>query len=578
MEDRRSFKEIANFLKPYIPHISLALICMLLVSGLSLVVPWLVKEMIDRVLINRDLRMLNLICLLGLAVYFFKGLFSFGQEYLMAYVAQKVVFDLRSRLWKHLSRLSLAFFSRERGGEIISRLTNDILLIEQTLTYAVIDMVIRSVTIIGIIAFIFYINWELSLISLSLLPLTAFLIDKYSKKMRKVGRSIQDSLAGLTTIVTEVIGAIKVVKSFAASDKEVQRFEDANVKSLKASLKGAKLRSFISPLVEMVAASSTIFLLWYGGRKVLEGKLTPGELVAFLGYVAMIVTPIKGLSTVFSRLQQALSAIDRIFEVLDIPSEVSEEEDAIPMPEIRGEVIFKDVSFSYGNEPVLTGINLKVKPGEVIGVVGPSGAGKSTLVDLIPRFYDPTEGTILIDGIDIRKVKLDSLRKQIGIVSQETVLFATSIRENIAYGRPDATFEEIVEAAKVANAHDFIMKLPNGYDTIVGERGITLSGGERQRIAIARAIIGNPRIFIFDEATSALDSESERLVQEALERVMRGKTTFLVAHRLSTLRCADRIIVLNDGRIVEEGTHEELLRRKGLYWRLYILQGGNGEI
>ncbi|MCS7234275.1 MAG: ABC transporter ATP-binding protein/permease [Synergistetes bacterium] len=578
MENRKSLKRVLSFIRPYISRIVLALLCMLAVAGLSLLIPWLVKDMIDKVLMEKDLKMLNLICILGIGIYFFKGLFSFGQEYLMAYVAQKLVFDLRNRLWKHLSHLSLSFFTRERGGNIISRLTNDIALIEQTLTYAVVDFVIRAVTVIGIIAFIFYINWELSLISVSLLPLTAFLIEKYSKKMRKLGRQIQDSLSSLTSIASEVIGAIKVVKAFATSDKEVERFEEANVRSLRASLKGAKLRAMLSPTVELVAAASTIFLLWYGGRKVIEGKLTPGELVAFLGYVAMIVTPLKGLSAVFGRLQQALAAADRIFEFMEIPIEVPQHEDAIDMPEIRGEVEFRGVSFSYGDELILRDINLKVKPGEVIGVVGPSGSGKTTLVDLIPRFYDPTEGVVLIDSIDIRKVKLDSLRRQIGIVSQDTVLFATTVRENIAYGKPNATFEEIVQAAKIANAHDFIMKLPNGYDTIVGERGVTLSGGERQRIAIARAILGNPRILVFDEATSALDSESEKLVQEALERVMKGRTTFFVAHRLSTLRCADRIIVLNDGRIVEEGSHEELLKKRGLYWRLYVLQGGNGEV
>lgn len=578
MENRGSFKRALNFVKPYIYHISLALLCMLAVAGLSLLIPWLVKDMIDKVLVEKNLRMLNLISILGIGIYFLKGVFSFGQEYLMSYVAQRVVFDLRSKLWRHLSRLSLSFFAKEKGGDIISRLTNDISLIEQTLTHAVVDFVIRAVTVIGIIAFIFYINWELSLISISLLPLTAFLIEKYSKKMRRLGRQIQDSLSSLTSIVSEVIGAIKVVKAFATSDKEVERFDEANMRNLRVSLKGAKLRAMLSPMVEIVAAASTIFLLWYGGRKVIEGRLTPGELVAFLGYVAMIVTPLKGLSTVFSRLQQALAAFDRIFEFMEIPPEVSEEVDAIDMPDIRGEVEFKGVSFSYDEEPILKDIDLKVKPGEIIGVVGPSGSGKTTLVDLIPRFYDPTKGVILIDGVDIRKVKLDSLRKQIGIVSQETVLFATTIRENIAYGKPDATLEEIIEAAKVANAHDFIMKLPNGYDTVIGERGVTLSGGERQRIAIARAILGNPKILIFDEATSALDSESERVVQEALERVMKGKTTFFVAHRLSTLRCADRIIVLNDGRIVEEGSHEELLKRKGLYWRLYILQGGNEEV
>ncbi len=577
MENRRSFKKILALVKPYIPYIVLALICMSAVAGLSLVVPWLVKEMIDRVLMEKDLKMLNLICLLAIGVYVLKGIFFFGQEYLMAYVAQKVVFDLRSRLWRHLQRLSLSFFTRERGGEIISRLTNDISILEQSFTSALVDMVVKGVTVVGIIGFIFYINWRLSLISLALLPLTAFIIDRYSRRMRRLGRNIQDSLASLTTVASEVIGAIKVVKAFAASEKEVKRFEEANIKSFKASLKGARLRAILSPLVEIVAASSTVVLLWYGGREVIYGRLTPGELVAFLGYVALIVTPLKGLSNVSGRLQQALAAADRIFEVMEIPPEVSESENAVEMPRIKGEVIFDNVCFSYDEELVLKDINLSVRPGEIIGIVGPSGAGKSTLVDLIPRFYDPTSGRVLIDGIDIRYVKLKSLRRQIGIVSQDTVLFAASIRENIAYGKPDASFDEIVEAAKIANAHDFIVKLPCGYDTIIGERGITLSGGERQRIAIARAILGNPRILIFDEATSALDSESEKVVQEALERVVQGKTTFLVAHRLSSLRCADRIIVLNGGRIVEEGTHEELLEKKGLYWKLYTLQGSVGD-
>ncbi len=565
-----SARRLLSYFAPYKFKIVVAIGCMVAVAALNLVVPWIVKEMIDKILINKDTAMLNVIAIIVVVVYVVRGGFFFGQEYLMASVGQEIILKIRNEIYEHLHRLSLSFFVREHTGEIVSRVVNDVYVLQDVITRGFIDLVLKGITVVGIIAFIFYIDWRLSLITLAVLPLAAFAIDFYSKKLRHIGKDMQERLADLSALIHEVIAGIRIVKSFGMESTEIDRFKERNRRNYASILKGVKVSAILSPLVELIMACSLTLLLWYGGHEVINGRLTPGELVAFLGYVGLISAPIKGLSSLYSRIQQAMAAADRIFEVIDTPEEVKELPDAKVLDSIEGRITFEGVWFSYDEENfILKDINLDVKPGEVVAIVGPTGVGKTTLADLVPRFYDPQMGTVRIDGVDLKEVNIRSLRRHIGIVPQDPVLFSGTIRDNIAYGYPDATDEEVQEAARIANAHLFINRFPDGYDTIVGERGASLSGGERQRIAIARAIIRKPKILILDEATSFLDYASESLVSEAISKIMEGRTSLVIAHRLSTIVGADKIVVLKDGRIVEIGKHAELLSRKGEYYELY---------
>jgi len=565
-----SAKRLLSYFAPYKVKIAVAIGCMVAVAALNLVVPWIVKEMIDKILINKDTAMLNIIAVIVIVVYVVRGGFFFGQEYLMASVGQEIILKIRNELYEHLHRLSLSFFVREHTGEIVSRVVNDVYVLQDVITRGFIDLVLKGITVIGIIAFIFYIDWRLSLITLAVLPLAAFAIDFYSKKLRHIGRDMQERLADLSALIHEVIAGIRIVKSFGMESTEIERFKERNRRNYTSILKGVKVSAILSPLVELIMACSLTLLLWYGGHEVIGGRLTPGELVAFLGYVGLIAAPVKGLSGLYSRIQQAMAAADRIFEIIDTPAEVVEPPNAKVLTSVEGRITFDGVWFSYDGENfILKDINLEVKPGEVIAIVGPTGVGKTTLADLVPRFYDPQKGAVMIDGVNLKEVDIKSLRRHIGIVPQDPVLFSGTIRDNIAYGCPDATDEEIQEAARIANAHLFINRFPDGYDTIVGERGASLSGGERQRIAIARAIIRKPKILILDEATSFLDYASESLVSEAISKIMEGRTSLVIAHRLSTIVGADKIIVLKDGRIVEMGRHAELLSRRGEYYELY---------
>ena len=567
-------RRLLGYFRPYRILLILAVVCIVFNTLVTLAIPWIVgKNLIDTVILEENIKLLNLIALGLLVLAAFKGLFSYGQNYLMSLVGFKVITDMRNQVYEHLQYLSLKFYRKKRTGEIVSRVINDVDQLQNAIINTAVVFIANCFLLIGVIIFIFYIHWRLSLFALAIVPLLAFTANKFGGWIRGFSRSIQAKIANISSILQETIGGIEVIKSFTREKREVKRFKDETIRTLQLSIKRTRLIAALAPVMEMLTLLGLTGILWYGGREVIRGVLTPGQLIAFLGYIAIALVPLTQVSQAFGIYQQGLASAERIFEVLDARPEIKEIPGAVEMPQVKGYVELKDVYFSYDEKKlVLEGINLEVKPGQRIALVGPSGAGKTSLVSLIPRFYDPLSGTITIDGYDIKKVKLASLRKQIGIVSQQAILFNGSIRDNIAYGRIKASDEEIIRAAKKANAHDFIMAQPAGYETQVGERGLKLSGGERQRIAIARAILKDPPILIFDEATSAVDAQAELLIQQALERLMQNRSTITIAHRLSTVQHADRIVVLNKRKIEEVGSHQELLSKGGVYTRLYNYQ------
>jgi len=549
-----------------------------LASLLNLAVYWVVKELVDKVLTGGDIvimsRMLNITVIGVIVLFVIKGAFSYGQVYLMAYVGHRVVADLREQVYGHLQCMPIEYHDSKHTGEMISGVTNDVAVLQASVSSGLAELLSQAVMSVGILGLMFYLDWRLSLVTLSIMPLVVWIVGKAGSKLRRITGLIQTTIADVTTVLQETLSGIKVIKAFTMEAHEMERFRRQNEGNFQASMRGVKVHAVITPLIELLSVLGLAGVLWFGGRRVIEGGLTVGEFMAFLGAAGTLPTPLSRLSASYGGLNQALGAAQRVFGLLDKTPEVQEPEDAISIPEpVEGRIDFDSVSFAYRPcEPVLHDIELTVMPGEVVALVGPSGSGKTTVVNLIPRFYQPTSGRIYIDGCDISKVTLHSLRSQIGLVPQETVLFSISIAENIGYGSPRASMKDIVKAAALANAHDFIMRLPLKYDTPVGEKGVTLSGGERQRIAIARAILRDPRILILDEATSSLDPESEAEVQEALTRLFRNRTTLVIAHRLSTIQMADRILVIDKGRIVESGNHRELMEKGGLYARLASLK------
>jgi ATP-binding cassette, subfamily B, bacterial MsbA len=564
------YVRLLTYIRPYWTRVVVAIFCMILVAAGNLAIPWIIKIVTDDVLIRRDVVQLNIVTIGTVVIFFFRSLALYGQTYLIAYVGQKVIADLRNAVFQHLQKLSLAYFEQRRTGAIMSRLTNDVGVLQNAITSGIIDLVTEGIALIGSIGFMIYIDWKLTLLTLFTMPFVAYTIQSFGRKIRQASGTIQEKASDITSVLQETISAIRVVKSFARENYEIDRFGMENYRNFRAIMRGAQLNAFLTPIVEFLTALGVTAIIWYGGKEVIDGTLSSGALIAYLFYVGNLSNPLKRLSRVVSSIQQAIAASMRVFEVLDTESDITDCPGAISLPPVHGHVQFQNVTFGYNpEEPVLKNIVLTSQPGQVIALVGPSGAGKSTIVNLIPRFYDPAEGYITIDGYDVRGVTLSSLREQVGIVPQETVLFNGSVRDNIRYGKLDGTDAEIEAAARAANAHSFITAMSQGYDSQIGERGTKLSGGQRQRISIARAILKNPRILILDEATSALDTESEKLVQEALERLMVNRTTFVIAHRLSTIQNADKIIVMDKGCIVEIGTHTELLAQNGLYSKLH---------
>ena len=564
---------ILSYIKPYLPRLITAAICTVLAAAGNLYVPWIIKDVIDKVLADKNADMLNIIAGGIIVIFFVRGVCFYGQNYLMSYVGERVIIDIRSAVYQKLQRLSVSFYDKNKTGTIMSYVTNDVSALQAAMVQNTIDMITEGSVLIGSITAMVYLDWKLTLFTFCTFPFVLWLMDFFGKRIRKSGRRIQECTADITSILQETVSSARVIKSFVREDYEIERFCNQNFANFRANMKNAQLMALLTPVIEFVAAIGVTAIIWYGGHGVINGDLTAGSLVAFLVYAVNISNPVKRLTRVVGSIQRALAAAQRVFDVLDMKEEIAEIPGAKVLPQIEGRVQFNDVSFAYGKgEKVLNNVSFRAEPGEVIAIVGPSGAGKSTIANLLPRFYDTTSGSITIDGNNIAEVTLNSLREQVGIVPQETVLFNGSLYDNILYGRLEATREEVEAAAKAANAHNFIMEFPNGYETMLGDRGLNLSGGQRQRIAIARAILKNPRVLILDEATSALDTESERIVQEALDRLMVGRTSFVIAHRLSTIKNADKIIVLQRGRIVETGTHEELMANNKLYSHLYNIQ------
>jgi len=514
---------------------------------------------------------LSWIAAMMIGVYLLKGVVYFGQKYLISYVSYKAVRDIRNELYAKLQSLSLSFYSTHKTGEIISRVTNDVNKLQSAIVDSSISLVYKSLTFLGGIGYLFYLNAQLTLFLVIMLPAMTYILKIFNTKIRKVSRDVQMKIANVSDVLQETLSAIRVVKSFGREEYEYERFSEQNEANFRAKKKNAQYGAILTPSIEFMASIAFTAILWYGGYQVLQGNMKPSELIAFFTMLLTISSPLKSLTNITATVQKALASAERIFEIIDIDKHIDDEsEDIIKLNEVNGKIVYDSVNFSYNHdEKVLKDINLKANPGEIVALVGPSGAGKTTMVDLIPRFYDPDRGKLTLDGHDLKEIDVDNLRDFIGIVPQETILFSGTLADNIAYGDLEADMDAIKEAAKAANAHNFIVEFQDGYQTTVGERGVGLSGGQKQRIAIARAILKNPRILILDEATSALDAESESLVQEALEKLMKNRTTFVIAHRLSTIKNADKIIVLENGVIKDKGDHESLIDKGGLYSELY---------
>ena len=572
------YKRLIRLARPHVAKFLLAMFCMLVVGGLTSALAFLVKPALDDIFMKKNMVMLKWIPVAVITIYLLKGLCNYVQIVLMSFIGQRVVADVRNQLYRAIQGQSMSFFTKHPTGILMSRITNDVNSMQGTVSEAVTSLLKDSFTLVCLIFVIFYRDWQLALVAMVIFPLTIYPIATFGRKMRSVATRTQVTMGTLTTLLQETISGARIVKAFGREDYEGSRFSRENENLLRLTLKAVSISAISSPFMEFLGGVGIAAIVFYGGYQVIQGVSTPGTFFSFLTALLMLYEPIKRLTNVNNTIQQGIAGAQRVFSIIDTVPEIQNKTGAVPLPAIWKAIEIRNVTFRYEDVPVLNRINLTVRAGEAVAFVGMSGGGKTTLVNLIPRFYDVSDGQILIDGLDVRDVTMESLRAQIGMVTQQTILFNDTVRNNIVYGDSGKTEADVIRAAKAANAHNFIMNLPQGYDTVIGEQGTKLSGGERQRISIARALLKDAPILILDEATSSLDTEAEIEVQEALENLMRGRTTLVIAHRLSTIRNADRIVVLVNGEIVEEGTHEALLDRRGEYFRLYQMQFKNGDL
>lgn len=572
MKSIRILLRLLAYLKPYWRRALVAYGALFSLTALGMVVPWLIKDAVDLGLGGQVPSILLLLAggLVGIGIA--RTGFSFGQRYLSAWLSNRIAYDLRNQLYDRIQNLSFAYHDRTHTGELISRCTSDVSSVEDFAGTGLMEVANILFLLVGTLVILFKTHAGLAAASLIPIPILAFITVRFGKRISPLFKRVQEQRAHMTTILQEDLTGIQVVKAFAREPYETRRFHDANVKLMERRMEAVGEWSFNFPLMTFIINLGTTIILWYGGNLVIGGALSVGTLVAFNSYLGMLAAPVQRLGWLVDMGAEAAASGERIFEILDTPSPVRETPEAAELTPGQGRVEFCNVRFAYGEEAVLGGVSLVAEPGQMVALLGATGSGKSTVIHLIPRFYDVTDGQILLDGQDIREVTLHSLRRQIGIVLQDTFLFSTTIRENIAYGREDTSEDEIITAATAAHAHEFITEFPDGYETVLGERGITLSGGQRQRVAIARALLMNPRILLLDDSTSSVDTQTEYLIQKALARLMEGRTTFVIAQRLSTVMRADQILVLDKGRIAERGAHAELLAKGGLYAEIYNLQ------
>ncbi len=562
-----------TYLRPYGRLVVPAYLLLFVIAGLNAAIPQVIRWIVDRGIGGQDIPFLAGATLALLALALGKGVLAFVQGRWIERTAQGVAYDLRNAIYHQLSTLSFSYHDRAETGQLLSRAIEDVERIRFLAGRAFLRLTDGAVLLLTTAAMLVWMNPRLALLALLTTPLLGLCAFAFSRRLRPLFLAIQRQLAVLTTRLEQNLRGVRIVRAFAQEEAEIARFDAENARWFDLSARSARLQAFNSPSLALIANVGLIFIIWYGGLLTVRGELTLGELVAFTTYLGLLAEPVRRMGMIVPAIAQAAAAGERVFEILDAQSEVREAPDAYPLPPVRGHVRFEHVSFAYfGRHRVLDDVTFEARPGQVIALLGATGSGKTTIINLIPRFYDPTAGCITVDGHDIRRVTLNSLRDQIGIVLQETTLFAATVRENIVFGCPDADEDAIMEAARAAQCHEFVATMPAGYDTLVGERGVTLSGGQKQRVAIARALLKNPRILILDDALSSVDTETEQLIQQALERLMEGRTSFIIAQRLSTLRRADLILVLDRGRIVARGTHEELLGTSGLYAEIYYRQ------
>jgi subfamily B ATP-binding cassette protein MsbA len=573
MTNKIILTRLYKVLLPYRKKLIISMLAMIVVAGFNAAQAYMVKPLLDEIFLHKKQEWLVILPLALLAVFFIKGIFYFLYSYLLEWIGQCVIKDLRNRIYSHLNDLSMGFFHKNSTGELISRIMNDVSMLQGSVSHALIHLLRDFFTVCGLLGVIFYMDWRLAFVSLIFIPMAAVPIVVFGKKFRRISTNYQQGMADASNFLNETIRGTRIVKAFCMEEHEKKLFGKKMQYLFDTLMSETRFRSLSHPLIEFLGGIGMALILWFGGMQVLEGNSTPGTFMSFLTALVMLYEPVKGVSKINSTIQSGMAAATRVFDLLDIEPEIKELPESKVLPRFRDSIAFDQVTFAYDqDEPVLRDIQLKVTQGEILAVVGPSGGGKTTLSSLIPRFHDVCQGAVRIDGHDIRELSLHSLRSQIALVTQQTILFNDTVRNNIGYGSPNCTDENIRQAAEAAFALEFIENLPKGFDTIIGESGTRLSGGQRQRVSIARAILKDAPILVLDEATSALDTESERKVQKALDNLMKNRTTIVIAHRLSTIKNADRIIVMQNGQLVEEGTHESLLEQDGVYKGLYSMQ------